>query len=150
MNMYLHDVCKQNGNNKRRKRVGRGIGSGCGKTSGRGHKGAGSRSGHSSRLAFEGGQTAIFRRVAKRGQSKQPFSSDPVILNISILARHFLDGDTVDSAALFRKAIISRKDQPYKILATGAISIALNLSVCAASRSAAELVRASGGKVEFE
>jgi large subunit ribosomal protein L15 len=147
--VQVHSVCGKTGLRKQRKRVGRGIGSGCGKTSGRGHKGAGSRSGHSSRLAFEGGQTAIFRRVAKRGQSS-PSTKDTQLLDIAVLARVFESGATVDSNSLFDKSLITRRTQQYKILANGKISIPLNLRVRAISRSAAQLVLASGGKVEFE
>lgn len=148
--MLVHDVCKSHANNKNRKRVGRGIGSGCGKTSGRGHKGAGSRSGHSSRLAFEGGQTAIFRRVAKRGQGKPPASFARRIISISSLECLFEDGDYIDSNALFTRSLLARERQHYKILATGSLSKKLNLRVRAISRSAAELVQACGGMVEIE
>lgn len=148
--MQVHDVCGIAENRRSRKRVGRGIGSGCGKTSGRGHKGAGSRSGHSSRLAFEGGQTAIFRRVAKRGQSASPAADVQRILDIAIVSRLFQAGDCVDSAALFERSLLTRKNQSYKILANGPISIALNLRVHSISRSASELVVASGGTVEIE
>lgn len=147
--MLVNDVCRQISANKGRKRVGRGIGSGCGKTSGRGHKGAGSRSGNSSRMAFEGGQTAIFRRVAKRGQSNPPSYSRIKILSVSLLSRTFQSRDLVDSSSLFSKSLISHRDQSYKILATGGISIPLILTVHAISRPAAEMVRACGGSVEF-
>ena len=150
MLMYLHDVCKQVYVRKSRKRVGRGIGSGCGKTSGRGHKGAGSRSGHSSRLAFEGGQTAIFRRVAKRGQSKPHYSVEVKTVDVSVLARGFQKGDMVDSVALFENAMISRIDQSYKILGSGLVSIQLHLRVRAISRAAANLITSVGGTVEIE
>ena len=148
--MLVNDVCLQISAEKKRKRVGRGIGSGCGKTSGRGHKGAGSRSGNSSRMAFEGGQSAIFRRVAKRGQSNPPNSSNKTkILSVSLLSRTFQSRDLVDSSSLFSESLISRTDQSYKILATGGIGIPLILRVFAISRPAAELVRACGGSVEF-
>ena len=147
--MFVNDICGQIVAKKKKKRVGRGIGSGCGKTSGRGHKGAGSRSGHSSRLAFEGGQTAIFRRVAKRGQSKPPGASDSKPLSLSLLSRMFLSGDLVDSSSLLAMSLISRADESYKILGTGGISIPLRLHVTAISRPAAKMVRACGGTVEF-
>lgn len=147
--MFVNDVCSQISSEKKRKRVGRGIGSGCGKTSGRGHKGAGSRSGNSSRMAFEGGQTTIFRRVAKRGQSNPTGSSKTKIISVSLISRTFQSGDFVNSSSLFSESLISRKDQSYKILATGGISIPLMLRVLAISRPAAEMVRACGGSVEF-
>ena len=147
--MFVNDICGQIVAKKKRKRVGRGIGSGCGKTSGRGHKGAGSRSGHSSRLAFEGGQTAIFRRVAKRGQSKPLGATDFKPLSLSLLSRIFLSGDLVDSSSLLAMSLISRADESYKILASGGISIPLRLRVTAISRPAAKMVTACGGTVEF-
>ncbi len=150
--MYFHDICQPVVGRKNRKRVGRGIGSGCGKTSGRGHKGAGSRSGNSRRLAFEGGQTAIFRRVAKRGQSKSRSSLDTQVLDVAVLARHFVDVGTasIDSAALLDKSLIPRIDHPYKILATGDLTIKLNLRVRAISRAARSLVEKCGGTVHIE
>lgn len=147
--MLVNDVCCQVSKVKKRKRVGRGIGSGCGKTSGRGHKGAGSRSGNSYRLAFEGGQTAIFRRVAKRGQPKPPTSSETKIISVSLLSRTFRSGDLVNSFSLLQNSLISRVDESYKILAGGSISIPLILSVSAISRPAAELIRACGGTIEL-
>lgn len=147
--MLVNDVSCKISAGKKRKRVGRGIGSGCGKTSGRGHKGAGSRSGNSARLAFEGGQTAIFRRVAKRGQSKPHGFSDAMVVSVSLLSTVFKSGDLVDSSSLFAKSLISRSDVLYKILATGGIGIPLNLRVLAISRTAASLVRACGGTVEI-
>ena len=147
--MFVNDVCCEISAGKKRKRVGRGIGSGCGKTSGRGHKGAGSRSGHSSRLAFEGGQTAIFRRVAKRGQPKRRGYSETKVLSVLLLSQTFTSGDLVDSLSLLAKSLISRADESYKILATGGISIPLILRVSAISRPAVESVKACGGSVEF-
>ena len=147
--MLVNDVCQLLTAKKKRKRVGRGIGSGIGKTSGRGHKGAGSRSGNSSRMAFEGGQTAIFRRVAKRGQSKPPSALDLKIIDVSQLASAFTSGDLVDSVALVAKSLISRKDCAYKILANGTINISLRLLVSSISRTAAVMIREQGGTVDF-
>ena len=146
--MLVNDLFLQLGSKKKRKRVGRGIGSGIGKTSGRGHKGAGSRSGHSSRMAFEGGQTAVFRRVAKRGQSKPPGASEFKVIDISALGSAFENGDLVDSASLFDKSLISQKHCPYKILANGTISIALKLRVSSISRAAAVMICEQGGSVD--
>jgi len=148
--MFVNDICDKIIAKKTRRRVGRGIGSGNGKTSGRGHKGAGSRSGHSSRLAFEGGQTAIFRRVAKKGQSKSPSACGVRVLGVSLLSRSFQSGDLVDFSSLLAKSLISRTDKSYKVLAVGGIIIPLTLRVSAISRSAAEMVRACGGSVEIE
>ncbi len=148
--MRMDEVFGQLGHRKSRKRVGRGIGSGHGKTSGRGHKGAGSRSGNSRRLAFEGGQTAIFRRVAKRGQSQPPGALHFQVLDVATLARLFQHGDYVDSAALVEKSLIAHGEQPYKVLANGTLDIALKLKVRAISRAACRLIVANGGTVDVE
>ena len=148
--MLVQDVCQLTQNRRDRKRVGRGIGTGHGKTSGRGHKGAGSRSGHRTRLAFEGGQTAIFRRVAKRGQSKSIGSANWQILHVSDLLRTFVEGDFIDSVALVGKSLIPRVTHPYKILADSAVDRVLNLRVHAISRVAAQQIKAAGGKVDIE
>ena len=145
--MLVNDVCQQLTKKKKRKRVGRGIGSGIGKTSGRGHKGAGSRSGNSSRIAFEGGQTAIFRRVAKRGQSKPNGAYKPEIVYISALALAFQSGELVDSQALFDRGLIKNKQSAYKILANGTIDIILNLKVTSISRAGVVMICKMGGTV---
>lgn len=148
--MFVNEVCSGNLPRMHRKRVGRGIGSGNGKTSGRGHKGAGSRSGNSSRLAFEGGQTPIFRRVAKRGRGGALNSTELTVLSVALLSRVFHTGDVVDSTTLHARSLISRVDERYKILCTdGGISIPLILNVAAISRTAIQKIISCGGSVEF-
>lgn len=147
--MLVNDICERANVRQNRKRVGRGIGSGCGKTCGRGHKGAGSRSGNSSRLAFEGGQTAIFRRVAKRGQSRRNGYIYAKVISLSQLSQVFKSGEVIDSSALLAKSFISRLDQPYKILGACDHPIPLNLRVSSISRGAVQVVKTSGGSVEL-
>lgn len=148
--MHVQDVCQVVEGRRVRKRVGRGIGTGSGKTSGRGHKGAGSRSGHRRRLAFEGGQSPVFRRVAKKGQSRRHGSTVCQLLTVSDLLQHFVDGDYVDTATLVRKSLVARDSHPYKILAFGPVGIALTLRVRAISRAATRQIQAVGGNVELE
>ena len=125
--MLLNDICKLTHFRKQRKRVGRGIGSGNGKTSGRGHKGAGSRSGNSGRLTFEGGQTPVFRRVAKKGHGGHSEASKAKIVSLSVLNAAFKSGDVVDNFSLHEKGIIRRLNGKFKILATGILSISLTI-----------------------
>ena len=147
--MLLNDICKLSNIRKQRKRVGRGIGSGNGKTSGRGHKGAGSRSGNSGRLAFEGGQTPVFRRVAKKGHGGHSQASKAKIISLSLLSSAFKNGDLVDSGSLHEKGIISRLNGKFKILATGILSISLTLKTLCISRAALQIVRDNGGSVQL-
>ncbi len=95
----IHEITEKIGKYKARKRIGRGRGSGTGKTSGRGHKGAGSRSGYSRRPSFEGGQTPYFRRIPKRGFSNAAFRTEFHIVNVAALQDRFEAGANVDAAA---------------------------------------------------
>ncbi len=147
--MMMHEVYEGADKRARRKRVGRGIGSGHGKTCGRGHKGAGSRSGHKTRLAFEGGQTSIFRRIAKRGFSAGRFARNDLPINLDQLSSAFNDGDTVDRNSLLAKGLLSGKSTTYKILAAGGVGKRLHLRVSGISQAAARLVIEAGGAVEI-
>ena len=148
--MLASDVCDQVGQRKTRKRVGRGIGSGHGKTSGRGHKGAGSRSGNTRRTGFEGGQSPIFRRVAKRGQFRGGHSNKQTIVSLSSIVKLIAPGDLVNSEYLFGKGLLKRSDESYKVLADCQTTVAIKLVVRSISRSAAGIVIASGGTVQIE
>ena len=97
--MMIHDITNKAGKYKARKRVGRGHGSGTGKTSGRGHKGAGSRAGHSHRPGFEGGQTPWARRFPKRGFTNAPFRTEYHVVNVGQLEARFNDGDEVTAGS---------------------------------------------------
>ena len=132
-NMMIHDLGLETPR-KKRKRVGRGIGSGHGKTSGRGHKGAGSRSGHSTRVGFEGGQMPLQRRVAKRGFSNKQFATLVAEVNLKDLERVFEDGAVVDITV--------------RILGDGVLTKKLIVRATHFSRTAEEAIVAKGGQVE--
>jgi len=128
---------------KRRKRVGRGPGSGHGKTCCRGENGQLSRSGSGHRPWFEGGQMPIQRRIPKRGFNNKNFRNEFQIVNLDQLAG--LAGDvTVD--VLYSKNLVSSKDLPVKILGTGEVTVALTVTVDAFSASAKEKIEKAGGK----
>ena len=130
-----------------RKRVGRGVGSGWGKTSGRGTKGYGARSGSKRRSWFEGGQMPLGRRVPKRGFTNI-FREPGQVVNVKELGR-FDAGSEVDAEALSSAGLVPRGDRPVKILAEGEISVAVKLRVHAISGPARQKVEAAGGSVEL-
>lgn len=131
---------------KSRKRLGRGVGSGLGKTSGRGHKGGGARTGYGIKPGFEGGQTSLMRRLPKRGFSN-PSRKAFQIVSLGRLDA-FEAGAVVDGDAL-RKARIVRRPGPIKVLADGDLTRALALKVDAVSAGAREKIVAAGGSVEL-
>jgi len=133
------------GSRKKRRRVGRGPGSGWGKTAGRGHKGYGSRAGAGAKPGFEGGQMPLARRLPKRG-FKNPFRVVYQVVNLSDLAV-FKEGAVVDVEAL-RSAGLSRRRLPVKILGGGKIDKGLTVKAHAFSRVAKEAIIAAGGATE--
>ena len=148
----LHTLKPAPGSRKNRKRVGRGHGSGMGKTSGRGHKGAGSRTGAKDRTRFEGGQMPIHMRMRKlRGphmKKSMPFEmfrthTQPV--NVGDLDDRFESGATVDVAAMVAKGLGTRKDIKIKVLNKGEISKPLTVHAHAFSASARAAIEAAGG-----
>jgi large subunit ribosomal protein L15 len=152
----LHNLGPAPGARKERKRVGRGEGSGTGKTSGRGHKGAGSRSGSKRRVRFEGGQTPIHMRMRKlRGphmKKSMPFekfrtATQPV--NLADLEARFDDGAEVTPDALKGRNLATRRDVPVKILGRGEISKSLTVHAHGFSKSAREKIEAAGGTCEL-
>ncbi len=145
--MMIHEITEKVGKYKARKRVGRGRGSGVGKTSGRGHKGAGSRSGYSRRPGFEGGQMQYFRRIPKRGFSNADFKTVYSIVNVASLQERFAKGDTVDVAALVEKGLVRNFKNPIKILGQGELSIALTITADKVSTSAQKKIEDAGGTV---
>jgi large subunit ribosomal protein L15 len=145
--MMIHEITEKVGKYKTRKRIGRGHGSGAGKTSGRGHKGARSRSGFSRRPAFEGGQMQYFRRIPKRGFSNAEFKTIYHIVNIASLVDRFKKGATVDATALVEAGLIRNFKNPVKILGQGDIDIALNITADKFSASAVTKIEAAGGNV---
>lgn len=135
------------GANKTRKRLGRGVGSGLGKTSGKGHKGQNARSGGGVRPGFEGGQMPIYRRLASRGFSNYPFKKIYRILNVSDLEAFFNDGDKVDFLSLKEKRLVKKGDRYIKILGNGDLTKKLEIVVSTVSVSAKEKIEKAGGKV---
>lgn len=140
------------GSRKTRKRVGRGHGSGHGKTSGRGHKGAGARSGSKTRPGFEGGQMPIHMRMRKlrgphmkKSMPFEPFRTYTQAVNLQDLERRFESGDDVTLEALRTKGLATRKEIPVKILAKGAISKPLTVHAHRFSAAARAAIEAAGG-----
>jgi large subunit ribosomal protein L15 len=146
--MKLNDLKPNPGARKHKKRVGRGPG-GTDKTAGRGHKGQASRSGSSlassGSYKSEGGQTPMIRRLPKRGFNN-PMKTQFHLVNLSDLA-NFASGAAVNAETLVEKRLIKKVKYPIKLLARGAVSVALNITVDAASEAAVEAVKAAGGNV---
>jgi len=144
--MRLHDLSPEDGARKNRKRKGRGVGSGLGKTAGRGTKGHNCRSGGGVRPGFEGGQMPLHRRLPKRGFTNI-FKTPVEVVNVRDLNR-FETGSVVDHKALTEAGLVSQKAKQVKVLGQGDLSVALTLQVGAASKSAREKIEAAGGKIE--
>ena len=146
--MILDDVHRGVNKRKRRKRVGRGPGSGHGKTSGRGHKGYNSRAGAKRRRGFQGGQMPLFRRMAKRGFNNKAFADVVAILNVATLEEAFAKGDTVDLESLRAKGLAKGRFDLLKILGQGELSKSLTVVADRFSKSAVEKIEAAGGTVQ--
>lgn len=144
--MDLSTVCKKGVAYKARKRVGRGIGSGSGKTCGRGHKGQGSRSGYSRSPGFEGGQMPIYRRMPKRGFTNARFRTDYTVINVGAFDA-YADGDTVDLQAVLDKGLASLNTPLLKVLGNGECGRKLTVRAQKFSKSAVEKIEAAGGTV---
>lgn len=145
--MMLHDVNEGIVGHKARKRVGRGIGSGHGKTSGRGHKGAGSRSGYRRHLGAEGGQMPLIRRIAKRGFNNRQFAPVVAEVNLSALEAAFDAGTTVTVELLVEKGLAKGRFDFVKILGDGDLTKKLAVTAHRFSKSAADKITAAGGSV---
>ncbi len=144
--MKLGELRKPPGSTRKRKRVGRGPGSGHGKTSTRGHKGQKSRSGYKSKAYFEGGQMPLSRRLPKRG-FRSPFKREFVIVNLDRLEA--LTGlERIDPEILQERGIVRKIDLPIKILGGGEMKFAATVAANAFSRSARQKIEAAGGRVE--
>jgi len=128
-------------------RKGQGIGSGNGKTAGRGHKGQKARSGGGVRPGFEGGQMPLSRRLPKRGFTNHPFRKEVVFVNVRDLNR-FTDGAVVDPDALRAEGLIKKQADCIKILGSGNLSRSLTVRANAFSKSAGEKISAAGGRTE--
>ncbi len=146
--MNLNEILSAAGRNKRPKRVGRGTGSGHGKTSGRGHKGYGARSGAKKRLGYEGGQTPMLSRIPKRGFNNANFRKEYQVVNVAVLEEKFENGERVDVEALVAANIINDLVMPLKVLGDGKIGKKLTVVASKFSASAREKITKAGGTVE--
>ncbi len=144
--MDLKTVCAKGTKYKARQRVGRGPGSGSGKTCGRGHKGRGARSGASRRPGYEGGQMPIYRRVPKRGFTNARFRVDYTTINVEAL-NAFNDGDVVDLKAILDHGLVSRTSDLLKVLGNGTLERKLTVRLQKCSASAGEKIVAAGGTI---
>lgn len=145
--MKLHELAPNPGARHERKRLGRGIGSGLGKTSGKGHKGQNARSGGGVRPGFEGGQTPLTRRLPKRGFSNEPFRVRYAVVNVEDLDR-FEAGTVVTPELLEESRVCKGACKGVKLLGTGEITKAMTVRVHRVSESAKAKIEAAGGKVE--
>lgn len=145
--MDLHSLSPLPGSKKKAKRIGRGEGSGWGKTSGRGHKGQKARSGGGVGPGFEGGQMPLQRRLPKRGFTNI-FKKTFALVNLGSL-NSFEAGSVIDARALVAAGLIRKEGLPVKLLAKGSLDRALTIKVQAASEKAAEMVKAAGGTLEI-
>ena len=145
--MKLHELSPAAGSKKEVKRIGRGAGSGQGKTAGKGHKGQKARAGRGMRPGFEGGQMPLQRRVPKRG-FVNIFGKEFSIVNVSALDQSFEDGAVVDIDALIEKGLVKKVLDGVKILGNGEISKKLTVQVNANSEAAKQKIEAAGGKAE--
>ena len=146
--MKLHELSPAAGSTKAPKRIGRGAGSGTGKTAGKGHKGQNARSGGGVRPGFEGGQMPLQRRIPKRGFNNI-FATNYAIINVSDLNK-FEDGAVVDTAALKEAGLVKKVMDGVKVLGNGELT--KKLTVCAAkfSATAKEKIEKAGGKAEVK
>lgn len=146
--MLNHEITSIAGKHKRRRRVGRGTGSGHGKTCGRGHKGAGSRAGSTAVTLYEGGQMPLFRRLPKRGFNNYKFANRCEIVNVCQLER-FEDGAVVGVEQLSGAGLIDSIKSKVKILGKGDLTKKLQVTAHKFSKNAEQKIAASGGVVKM-
>ena len=145
--MKLNELEKNVGATQKRKIVGRGRGSGLGKTSGKGHKGQNARSGGGVRPVFEGGQTPLYRRLPKRGFSNYEFKTTYAVINVSDLNR-FDNGTVVSPALLKEVGLIKNQLDGIKVLGNGELTKKLTVQAHKFSKTAQEKIEKSGSKIE--
>jgi large subunit ribosomal protein L15 len=145
--MKLHELSPAPGSTKEVKRIGRGHGSGNGKTAGKGHKGQKARSGGGVRPGFEGGQMPLQRRVPKRGFNNI-FAKQYVIVNVSDLEAKFEDGAVIDTKALVESGLVKKTLDGIKVLGNGEVTKNFTVKAAAFSKSAVEKIEKAGGKTE--
>ncbi|RMH02061.1 MAG: 50S ribosomal protein L15 [Planctomycetota bacterium] len=146
--MQIHDVTAKGKKNRARKRVGRGVGSGLGKTAGRGHKGQRSRSGDNSRPGFEGGQMPLYRKVPKRGFTNARFKKHYTLVNVEQLGV-FEAGSEVGLEQILARGLSRRTGGLLKVLGQGEIGHALTVRAHKFSASAKAKIEAAGGTAEL-
>jgi large subunit ribosomal protein L15 len=144
--MRLHDLGPAGGSKKRRKRVGRGIGSGHGKTSTRGHKGQNARSGGGVRPGFEGGQMPLYRRLPKRGFTNI-FKKQYAIVNVNDL-NQFEQDTKITPELMIERGLVKKAKDGIKILGKGELNVKLHVEAHAFSESARQKIETAGGKAE--
>ena len=146
--MLSNEITAIVGANKKRRRVGRGKGSGHGKTCGRGHKGCGQRSGGGVRATYEGGQMPLFRRLPKRGFSNYNFARRYEIVNVSQLESFFAEGTVISIEEMASVGLVDSVQSKVKILGDGELTKKLSVSAQKFSKSAAEKISGCGGTVK--
>ena len=146
--MNLGTLKPSNGSVRNTKRIGRGNGSGQGRTSGKGHKGYQSRSGTKNRFHFEGGQTPLMRRLPKRGFSNYGFRKEVQIVNLERIVS--LNVKKIDVDILFKRGVIKKTDIPVKILGNGDIKSPLEITADMFSKTAVEKLEKAGGKAIYK
>ncbi|MBQ8575032.1 MAG: 50S ribosomal protein L15 [Clostridia bacterium] len=145
--MKLHELSPAAGSTKERKRIGRGAGSGQGKTAGKGHKGQKARAGRGMRAGFEGGQMPLQRRLPKRGFNNI-FRKEIVAVNVADLNARFEDGAVVDVESLKQAGLVKNSFDGIKILGNGELTKKLTVKADAFSESAKQKIEAAGGNAE--
>ena len=146
--MLSNEITMIAGRNKKRKRIGRGKGSGHGKTCGRGHKGCGSRPGSTIRATYEGGQMPLFRRMPKRGFNNYNFARRYEIVNVSQLEMVFADGSAIDVTELAGVGLVDSPKSRVKILGDGELTKKLEVVAHKFSKSAEQKISNCGGTVK--
>ena len=146
--MKLHELAPAPGSTKEHFRVGRGHGSGNGKTAGKGHKGQNARSGGGVRPGFEGGQMPLYRRLPKRGFNNYNFATNYAIVNLSDLEKKFEDGAVIDTEALIAAGLVKNQYDGVKVLGDGELTKKFTVKAAAFSKSTTEKIEAAGGKAE--
>lgn len=146
--MKLNELRATPGAMREAKRIGRGHGSGNGKTAGKGHKGQNARSGGGVRPGFEGGQMPLYRRLPKRGFNNYNFATNYAIVNLDDLCGRFEDGAVVDTEAMVNAGLVNNVMDGVKVLGDGEMTKNLTVKAAAFSKSAIEKIEAAGGKAE--
>jgi large subunit ribosomal protein L15 len=147
--MLSHEITSAVGKHKARKRVGRGTGSGLGKTCGRGHKGQKSRAGYSRKTMFQGGAIPLFRRLPRVGFSNYNYAVKYEIINVMQLEKFFDDGATVGIEQLAKCGLVDNVRSKVKILGDGQLTKKLDVMAHKFSKSAEEKISSCGGKVQI-